>query len=72
MTGISTPSWQRLLSTASSNGTPKTGCSSRDENIKRILQAYYIFGYEPNKNLTHSQFIPTFWRNMLLPSSEQK
>jgi len=41
ITGISTPSWQWLLSTASSNGTPKTGCSSRDESRKRIPQACY-------------------------------
>ena len=69
ITGISTPSWQWLLSTASSNGTPKTGCSSRDESTKRIPQACYTFGYKPNKRLTHSQLIPTYWRNMLLPSS---
>jgi len=72
ITGISTPSWQWLLSTASSNGTPKTGCSCRDESRKRIPQACYTFGYKPNKSLTHSQIIPTYWRNMLLPSSGQK
>lgn len=60
MTGIYTPSWQWLLSTASSNGTPKTGCSSTDDDAKKAFNVYYIYVVTDITKNTETSLITLF------------